>query len=124
MAGGPRARIALAYGEWRDLATDYGYGHHTDTPLQYLRWFGRDDEHFELAWLVTRAMWGDLRDHVDDVDAANAEELSRALRRRLAMAHTPLLRAIAALSRLSLRDPYAMPEHRERSRWRRLRAAA
>src|SRR5581483_9373380 len=59
-AAGPRARIALAYAEWRDMGTDYGYRHDTDTPLMYLDRFVDDPEHTELAWLVTRALWGDL----------------------------------------------------------------
>jgi hypothetical protein len=104
---GPRARLALAYAEWRDVATDYGYGHTTDTPLMFLDRFVPDDEHTELAWLTTRAVWGDLRDEVGDDHVAVAEELSRALRRRLAAAQPGTVRAIAAISRLSLRDPYA-----------------
>jgi hypothetical protein len=36
-----------------------------------------------------------------------AEELSRALRRRLAQAHPAPVRAIGVVSRLSLRHPYA-----------------
>jgi hypothetical protein len=122
MHDGPRARIGLAYSEWRDHATDFGYGRPTETPLQYLARFADDDEQRQLAWLVTRAVWGDLRDGVDDNDAATAEELSRALRKRLSMAHPPLLRIIALVSRLSLRDPYALPS--ERSWWRTDRAAA
>jgi hypothetical protein len=122
MHAGPRARVALAYSEWRDHATDYGYGRPTETPLQYLARFAEDDEQRQLAWLVTRAVWGDLRDDVDDNDAAVAEELSRALRKRLAMAHPPLLRLIALVSRLSLRDPYAVPA--DRTWWRSDRAAA
>ena len=70
------------------------------------------EEQRELAWLVTRAAWGDLRATVDGHDAAAAEELSRALRRRLSLAHPPLLRAIAALSWLSLRRPYALASER------------
>jgi hypothetical protein len=104
---GPRARLALAYAEWRDVATDYGYGHTTDTPLMFLDRFVPDEEHTELAWLTTRAVWGDLRDEVGDDHVAVAEELSRALRRRLASAQPSTVRAIAAVSRLSLRDPYA-----------------
>ena len=121
---GPRARVALAYSEWRDHTTDFGYGHPTDTPLQYLARLADDEEQRELAWLVTRVLWGDMRSTVDDVDAATAEELSRALRRRLSLAHPPLLRFIARVSRLSLRDPYALPSERFRDWWRSERAAA
>jgi hypothetical protein len=106
-AAGPRARIALAYAEWRDLGTDYGYRHDTDTPLMYLDRFVDDLEHTELAWLVTRSLWGDLQDSLTPELAAMTEELSRALRRRLAQAHPAPVRAIAVVSRLSLRYPYA-----------------
>lgn len=111
----PRARIALAYSEWRDLATDYGYGHGTDTPLGFLDRFVDDEEHRQFAWLVTRTQWGDLQDSNDEHLALTAEELSRALRRRLAQAHPATVRIIASLSRLSLRDPYAPQVHRSLS---------
>ena len=104
---GPRARIALAYAEWRDMGTDYGYRHDTDTPLMYLDRFVEDPEHTELAWLVTRALWGDLQSSLTPELATMAEELSRAMRRRLAQAHPAPVRTIGVVSRLSLRHPYA-----------------
>ena len=55
---GTRARIAQAYAEFRDLLTDFGYHHETDTPLMLLRRFPPDDEHKQLAWLVTRVAVG------------------------------------------------------------------
>ena len=103
---GPVARIALAYAEWRDTCTDFACGHATDTPLMFLKRFPPDEEHRELAWLVTRVLWGDLQHTVDPDWAHTAEELSRSLRRRLSLARPITLRAIAASSRLSLRDPY------------------
>lgn len=106
-AAGPRARIALAYAEWRDWATDFGFRYTTDTPLMFLDRFIDDDEHTEFAWLVTRALWGDLQDDVNPDMAASAEELSRALRRRLGQAQPGTVRAVALVSRLSLRHPYA-----------------
>jgi hypothetical protein len=106
-AAGPRGRIALAYAEWRDTSTDFGYRYDTDTPLMFLDRFSPDEEHTELAWLVTRALWGDLTDAVTDDLATAAEELSRALRRRLAQAHPAPVRTIAFVSRLSLRHPFA-----------------
>jgi hypothetical protein len=106
-AAGPRARIALTYAEWRDMGTDYGYRHDTDTPLMYLDRFVEDPEHTELAWLVTRSLWGDLQGSLTPELATMAEELSRALRRRLAQAHPAPVRAIGVVSRLSLRHPYA-----------------
>jgi hypothetical protein len=99
--------VALAYAEWRDLATDYGYRYDTDTPLMFLDRFREDAEHTELAWLTTRALWGDLQNSLTGETAAMAEELSRALRRRLAQAHPAPVRAIGLVSRLSLRHPYA-----------------
>ncbi len=106
-ADGPRARIALAYAEWRDHAADFGFRFPNDTPLMFLSRFIEDPEHTELAWLVTRTLWGDLRDDADDRQAAAAEELSRALRRRLSSAQPGSMRFVAAVSRISLREPFA-----------------
>lgn len=106
-AAGPQARVALAYAEWRDHAADFGYAYATDTPLMFLDRFVPDEEHTELAWLVTRAVWGDLRDDVTLPLADAAEELSRALRRRLSQSQPGTARAVAAVSRTSLRHPYA-----------------
>jgi hypothetical protein len=106
-AAGPTARIAVAYAEWRDLATDYGFSHPTDTPLMFLDRMVADEEHNELAWLTTRALWGDLQQSADDDLAGLAEELSRNLRARLAQAQPATVRAIAAVSRLSLKRPFA-----------------
>lgn len=104
---GPRAQIALAYTEWRDLAADFGFGYPTDTPLMFLDRFVDDDEHTELAWLVTRALWGDLQHDLTADLAAVADELSRTLRRRLAHAQPATVRAIAVISRISMRKPFA-----------------
>lgn len=104
---GTRARIALAYAEWRDFAADYGFIHPNDTPLMFLDRFVDDPEHTELAWLTTRALWGDLRGDDDEMLAGAGEELSRALRRRLAGAQPGSMRFVATVSRISLRDPYA-----------------
>lgn len=105
-AAGPRGRVAVAYAEWRDWGTDYGFGYPSDTPLAYLGRFVPDNEHRQLAWLVTRALWGDLRDDCTDDEARLAEELSRGLRRRLSAAQPTSLRTIAVISRLSVRAPY------------------
>ena len=106
LARGPHARIALAYREWRDACTDFACGSPTDTPLMFLRRFPPDEEHRELAWLTTRTLWGDLKAACTPEMAATAEELSRALRRRMSLAQPVSLRAVAFVSRLSLRDPY------------------
>lgn len=107
LAMGPRARIALAYAEFRDVATDYGFSHPSDTPLMYVERFVTDDEHTELAWLVTRVLWGDLQDDASLELAVAAEELSRSLRRRVGGAQPATVRFVAAVSRLSLRNPFA-----------------
>ncbi|MGH2813115.1 MAG: transglutaminase domain-containing protein [Actinomycetota bacterium] len=107
VAAGPRARIVQAYSEWRDTLTDFGYRYHTDTPLMLLKRFPQDEEHNQLAWLVTRALWGDLRREASPDHAIDAEELSKSLRRRLSDAHPIAVRTVAALSRLSLRSPYS-----------------
>lgn len=104
---GLHERIAVAYADWRDLATDFGYQFASDTPLMFLGRVVEDDEHSELAWLVTRGLWGDLRGSITDTDAAAAEELSKSLRKRLSQAHTFTLRFIAMVSRLSLKHSYA-----------------
>jgi hypothetical protein len=116
---GPRARVALAYSEWRDMATDFGYRHATDTPLMFLERFVDDAEHAELAWLTTRVIWGDLRTTATDDHAAAAEELSRALRQRLSSSQPASMRFVAAVSRLSLKDPYAPETDLTRRRRRR-----
>jgi hypothetical protein len=104
---GPRARIALAYAEFRDYATDFGFSYPSDTPLMFLERLIEDDEHTELAWLVTRVLWGDLQTDASLQLAVAAEELSRSLRRRLAAAQPATVRFVAAVSRLSLRNAFA-----------------
>jgi hypothetical protein len=103
---GAAARIMVAYGEWRDTCTDFGYRWDADTPLMFLDRIVDDEEHTELAWLVTRTLWGDLRDEIGEQDAAAAEELAKSLKRRLGQAHPFTLRMIAAVSRLSLKYSY------------------
>jgi hypothetical protein len=110
---GPRARVALAYSEFRDHATDFGFSYPSDTPLMLLERFLPDAEHAELAWLTTRVLWGDLQHEVDEAHAVAAEELSRTLRRRLAAAQPATVRAVSFVSRLSLRSPYAPELHRQ-----------
>jgi hypothetical protein len=106
LRAGTRARVALAYAEWRDYATDLGFAFHTDTPLMFTERIVDDDEHTELAWLTTRLLWGDLQDSDDPMYATIAEELSRSLRRRLGATQPFAVRFVASLSRLSLRHPY------------------
>jgi hypothetical protein len=87
----------------------------------FLDRFIEDEEHTELAWLTTRVLWGDLQHDDDPLMATVAEELSRALRRRLAAAQPSTARAVAWVSRLSLRHPYAPPPDETASRFLRSR---
>jgi len=122
---GAVARIEVAYAGFRDLCTDLGLGGDHRTPLGFLEGFVDDEEHTELAWLVTRALYGDMRDEVSDDDAAACEELVRTLRARLVQTQPFTLRFVAAISRLSMHRPYApdvVPPARKEAR--RARAAA
>jgi len=103
---GPLGRIAVAYAELRDATTDLGLGTGNSTPLELAAAVEGDDEHRELAWLVTRALWGDLSRDATNDDADAAEALARSVSRRLALAQPFTSRAVAAISRASLRDPY------------------
>lgn len=107
LRSGRSERIAVAYADLRDLATDLGVGEAALTPLAYTRRVVPDEEHQELAWLVTRTLFGDLRGKITDEEVLAAEELSRSLRRRLSEAQPFTIRAVAFVSRLSLRNPYA-----------------
>lgn len=106
-ARGPRARVAAAYAEWRDLAIDLGVPGRGHSPLAFCAVVVDDEEHEQLAWLVSRTSYGDLAGTVGDEDARAAEDLSRSLRRRL-IAAQPLDRRLAArFGRVSLRRPYS-----------------
>lgn len=104
---GPAGRIAVAYAQLRDEAWDLNIGHPSQTPLEFLGEIQDDAEHRELAWLVTRALWGDLARDLQDADAHHAEELAVSVRRRLRGAQTTITRVLAVSSRASLRDPYS-----------------
>lgn len=104
---GPHQRIAVAYADWRDYSTDLGYLYPSDTPLMFLDRVADDEEHVTLAWLTTRSLWGDLQEEVSEEDALLAEDISTSLRKRTARVHPWTLRAIATVSRLSVKNPYA-----------------
>jgi hypothetical protein len=108
---GPVHQIAVEYAELRDTATDLNVGDLVSTPLEYLFQVAEDDEHAELAWLTTRALYGDLMHTVTAEDVVRAEEMSRSVRRRLMRAQPVQSQLLAAVSRASLRTPYepAMP---------------
>ena len=105
-AYGPRTQIAVEYAEFRDLAHDLNVGDPLDTPLEYRRRVVEDSEHEEFAWLVSRAMYGDLAATVTDEDAKAGEELGSSLRRRMFRAQPFQARVLATLSKASLRRPY------------------
>jgi len=119
-ARGPGARIAVAYAEFRDLAADLNLGDALATPLEFLDRVVDDDEHAELAWLVTRGLYGDLARDLHPADADAAEAMSASLRARLAGAQTGWTRLTGAIAKTSLRQPYdeALP-----NLWPRRRAA-
>jgi hypothetical protein len=84
---------------------DLNVGDPYATPLEFLGRVEPDDEHTEFAWLVARALYGDLAVTVTDVDARIAEELSASLRRRLFRGQPFQSRVLAVLSRASLKYP-------------------
>lgn len=106
LARSPAARVAVAYAELRDKAYDLNIGDPRSSPIEFLDAVADDDEHAELAWLVTRVLWGDLaRDlRIEDVEAA--EEMAASVRRRLARDQTGINRALGWVARTSLRDAY------------------
>jgi hypothetical protein len=103
---GPAAEIAVEYAEFRDLANDLRAGDPWCTPLEFLDRLGVDEEHEEYAWLVTRALWGDLARDLQPADVAAAREMGESLRRRLSRGQPWLTRVLALSSRASLREPY------------------
>lgn len=105
---GPRERIAVEYAEFRDLASDLGTGHPVDTALEFCDRVAPDDEHEELAWLVTRVLYGDLTESATEEDVEAAERMSASLRRRMFRAQPPTARVLAVLSRASLREPFSL----------------
>ena len=103
---GEAGRIAVAYAEFRDLARDLTIGDPADTPLMFRGALQPDAEHEELAWLVTRALWGDLQRDLRPEDAEAAEKLSASLRRRLRQGQPGLYVTLSRVARDSLREPY------------------
>ena len=104
---GPGAQIAVEYCELRDLATDLGIGDPYATPIEYLDYIVEDEEHEELAWLVTKALYGELRGECTAADVAAARELTASVRQRLTKAQPFQTRVLAVLTKLSLEQPYS-----------------
>jgi hypothetical protein len=105
-ARGPTEQIAVAYAELRDLTTDLGVGDPYATPLEFLDHLAEDEEHEELAWLVSRALYGDMAGTAGPDEATAAHELSESLQRRLRRGQPLQSRVIGVLSRSSLLEPY------------------
>ncbi|MEN3272544.1 MAG: hypothetical protein V7636_1305 [Actinomycetota bacterium] len=103
---GPRAQVAVEYAELRDLATDLNIADIYSTPLEYLFEVRDDPEHAEMSWLVSRALYGDLRASASATEADAAEAMGASLRRRLRQAQPVLTQLSAALSRASIKQPY------------------
>jgi hypothetical protein len=103
---GARARIAAAYAELRDSVTDLGVASPALSPLELVARVEPDAEHRELAWLVTRSLWGDLTRDVRPEDVESAEAMSRSVARRLRSAQPGLTRLAALTSRASLSNPW------------------
>lgn len=103
---GPQARIAAAYAELRDAATDLNIGGPALSPLELVDRVEDDPEHRELAWLVTRALWGDLARDLQPGDVDAAEEMSRSVTKRLRQAQPGFARMAAVSARTSLLDPW------------------
>jgi hypothetical protein len=105
---GLEGRIVAAYVEFRDRARDLTIGDPSATPLKFLNYVEHDTEHRELAWLVTRALWGDLRRDLVAEDAEAAVAMAASVGRRLDRAQPFLNRVIARIARTSLREPYSV----------------
>ena len=106
-ARGVRERIAVAYAEFRDAAYDLNVGDPAATALEFRSMIDPDEEHDELAWLVTRALWGDLGRDLRRDDAEAAEDLARSVTKRLRRAQGGMTMLLAFGARASLRDPYS-----------------
>lgn len=104
---GPREQVAVAYAEIRDRAIDLNIGHPTLTPLEFLDVLEPDEEHTQLAWLVTRGLWGDLQRDLRPQDVEAAETQARSLYRRILAAQPFFTRVVAFGSRVSLREPWS-----------------
>ena len=107
---GPREQISVEYCELRDWAMDLNVGDAFATPLEYTYKVAPDSWHDELAWLVTRATYGDLRSGagLSEDDVAFARDTAASLRRRITRAQPPQSRFLAVIGRTSLRAPYTV----------------
>jgi transglutaminase-like putative cysteine protease len=107
-ANGTSGTIAAAYCDLRDQMIDLALPGRATTPLELVELVDEDEEHAELAWLVTRCLWGDLRTQVSPADAETAQRLASSVGTRLTKAQPETARLLAAVSRASLRVPYSV----------------
>jgi hypothetical protein len=105
-AHGPAGQVAVAYCDLRDRLLDLALPGRGATPLELVEMVDDDEEHTELAWLVTRGLWGDLRGQLGNEDAENAHALAASVAARVAKAQPETARLLAAISRASLKEPY------------------
>jgi len=106
-AHGPAGAVAVAYCELRDRILDLALPGRGATPLELVELVDEDEEHAELAWLVTRGLWGDLRGQLTSDDALTANQLATSVSNRIAKAQPETARLLAAVSRASLRHPFS-----------------
>ena len=104
---GVAGRVATSYAELRDVAWDLNIGHPSQTPLEFGAELAPDAEHTELAWLVSRVLWGDLARDPRPADADAAAMMAASVTARLRGAQPLASRLLAAASRASLRAPYS-----------------
>lgn len=106
-ARGPAGALAVAYCRLRDQMVDLSLPGGGLTPLELVELVDEDEEHAELAWLVTRGLWGDLRGRLTEEDAEIGRRLVASVRDRLTKAQPETARLLARLSRASLREPWS-----------------
>lgn len=104
---GTRARIVVAYADLRDVASDLNIGDSVETPLEFTNAIEVDDEHLEVAWLVTRGLWADLSRDLRPEDAQACEDMAKSVLSRLRRGQPLITRILGLASRASLRDPYS-----------------
>ncbi len=102
---GPKAVIGVLYAEFRDRCHDLTIGDPAAHPAEFLECLDSDPEHQEFAWLVERAIWGDLRRDLRTEDVEAAYRLAASLQRRLSRGQPFLSRMLAAVARTSLKEP-------------------
>jgi hypothetical protein len=107
MQSGAKHRIAVAYAEFRDVARDLNIGNPSATPVEFTEAFITDPEHEELAWLATRALWGDLGRDLRREDADAAERLAKSVTDRMWRAQPGVNIVLALIARSSLREPFS-----------------